>query len=192
MIEHFGLDVVQAYMRHVQDNAEEAVRRVIDALDDGDYPYETDSGAIIRVRVARGPRTPFRDDRLHRHLGAARHQLQRALLGGAPPPSSTSSALWSPTTSRSTTAACARCGSSSRQARCSRPSPGRRRRRATWRRPRQSPAPSTRAMGVQAEGSGTMNNVTFGNERHQYYETVASGSGAGDGLPRRVRWCRPT
>jgi 5-oxoprolinase (ATP-hydrolysing) len=35
------------------------------------------------------------------------------------------------------------------------------------------------ALGVQAEGSGTMNNVTFGNERYQYYETVASGSGAG-------------
>jgi 5-oxoprolinase (ATP-hydrolysing) len=38
------------------------------------------------------------------------------------------------------------------------------------------------ALGVQAEGSGTMNNVTFGNARHQYYETVASGSGAGDGF----------
>jgi 5-oxoprolinase (ATP-hydrolysing) len=38
------------------------------------------------------------------------------------------------------------------------------------------------AMGVLAEGSGTMNNVTFGNDRHQYYETVASGSGAGDGF----------
>src|ERR1700741_483366 len=38
------------------------------------------------------------------------------------------------------------------------------------------------ALGVQAEGSGTMNNITFGNERHQYYETVSSGSGAGDGF----------
>jgi 5-oxoprolinase (ATP-hydrolysing) len=38
------------------------------------------------------------------------------------------------------------------------------------------------ALGVQAEGSGTMNNVTFGNDRHQYYETVASGSGAGPGF----------
>jgi 5-oxoprolinase (ATP-hydrolysing) len=38
------------------------------------------------------------------------------------------------------------------------------------------------ALGVQAEGSGTMNNVTFGNDRHQYYETVGSGSGAGDGF----------
>jgi 5-oxoprolinase (ATP-hydrolysing) len=37
------------------------------------------------------------------------------------------------------------------------------------------------ALGIQAEGSGTMNNVTFGNQRCQYYETVASGSGAGDG-----------
>jgi 5-oxoprolinase (ATP-hydrolysing) len=38
------------------------------------------------------------------------------------------------------------------------------------------------ALGLQAEGSGTMNNVTFGNAQHQYYETVASGSGAGDGF----------
>lgn len=38
------------------------------------------------------------------------------------------------------------------------------------------------ALGVQAEGSGTMNNLSFGNERVQYYETVASGSGAGDGF----------
>ena len=38
------------------------------------------------------------------------------------------------------------------------------------------------ALRVQAEGSGTMNNVTFGNDRHQYYETVASGSGAGEGF----------
>src|SRR5690606_6534972 len=38
------------------------------------------------------------------------------------------------------------------------------------------------ALGVQAEGSGTMNNVTFGNARHQYYETVSSGSGAGPGF----------
>ena len=44
MIGHFGLDVVQAYMRHVQDNAEEAVRRVIDRLEDGEHRYETDAG----------------------------------------------------------------------------------------------------------------------------------------------------
>ena len=38
------------------------------------------------------------------------------------------------------------------------------------------------ALGIQAEGSGTMNNVTFGNDQSQYYETVASGSGAGEGF----------
>ncbi|HEU5111086.1 MAG TPA: hydantoinase B/oxoprolinase family protein, partial [Micromonosporaceae bacterium] len=52
MIDHFGLDVVQAYMRHVQDNAEDAVRRVIGALADGAYRYETDAGATIAVRVS--------------------------------------------------------------------------------------------------------------------------------------------
>src|SRR6266850_257277 len=44
MVEEFGLDVVQAYMRHVQDNAEEAVRRVIDALKDGEFSYAMDNG----------------------------------------------------------------------------------------------------------------------------------------------------
>jgi 5-oxoprolinase (ATP-hydrolysing) len=36
-----------------------------------------------------------------------------------------------------------------------------------------------------------MNNFTFGNERYQYYETVAGGSGAGPGLTAPT-WCRRT
>ena len=48
------------------------------------------------------------------------------------------------------------------------------------------------ALRVQAEGAGTMNNVTFGNERHQYYETLGSGSGAGDGFSTGRRSCRRT
>jgi 5-oxoprolinase (ATP-hydrolysing) len=51
MIDHFGLDVVHAYMKHVQDNAEECVRRVIGALSDGSYEYEMDSGAKICVNI---------------------------------------------------------------------------------------------------------------------------------------------
>ena len=50
MVEHFGLPVVRAYMQHVQDNAEEAVRRVLDALTDGRFDYEMDSGAVIARR----------------------------------------------------------------------------------------------------------------------------------------------
>src|SRR5690606_31256129 len=51
MCDHFGLDVVRAYMGHVQDNAEEAVRRVISVLKDGRYEYPLDNGAVIRVAV---------------------------------------------------------------------------------------------------------------------------------------------
>ena len=51
MVDHFGLDVVQAYMKHVQDNAEESVRRVITRLTDGRFEYRLDNGAVIRVRV---------------------------------------------------------------------------------------------------------------------------------------------
>ena len=55
MVRHFGLDVVQAYMRHVQDNAEESVRRVIDALHDSQYSYKTDQGAEIKVAISVDP-----------------------------------------------------------------------------------------------------------------------------------------
>ena len=62
MVEHFGLDVVHAYMGHVQENAAESVRRVITALHDGHYEYELDNGAKINVAVrvnaeARPPRS---------------------------------------------------------------------------------------------------------------------------------------
>ena len=51
MVAHFGLDVVHAYMKHVQDNAEESVRRVLGVLKDGSFTYEMDSGAKIRVSI---------------------------------------------------------------------------------------------------------------------------------------------
>ncbi len=51
MIQHFGLDVVQAYMTHVQDNAEESVRRVLDVLSDGEFSYPMDNGDVIKVRI---------------------------------------------------------------------------------------------------------------------------------------------
>jgi len=51
VVEHFTLDVVRAYMGHVQDNAEESVRQVIGELKDGEFTYPMDSGAVIKVRV---------------------------------------------------------------------------------------------------------------------------------------------
>ncbi|GAA6181802.1 hydantoinase B/oxoprolinase family protein [Shimia sp. NS0008-38b] len=51
VVDHYGLGVVQAYMGHVQDNAEESVRRVIDRLKDGSFSYPMDHGAKIEVQV---------------------------------------------------------------------------------------------------------------------------------------------
>ena len=51
MIDEFGLDVVHAYMKHVQDNAEEQVRRVIDVMRDGEFDLPMDVGSRIRVRI---------------------------------------------------------------------------------------------------------------------------------------------
>lgn len=182
MIDNFGLAVVQAYMKHVQDNAEEAVRRVIDALDDGEYAYETDSGAYIRVRV--------RVDREHRSatVDFTGTSPQLATNFNAPFSVVNAAVLY---VFRTLVADDIPLNDG-----CLRPldiivPPG----------SMLAPEPPAAvvagnvetsqaitgalyaALGVQAEGSGTMNNVTFGNERHQYYETVASGSGAGDGFP---------
>ncbi|MDQ0603392.1 5-oxoprolinase (ATP-hydrolyzing) [Streptomyces canus] len=182
MIENFGLDVVQAYMRHVQDNAEEAVRRVIDALDDGEYAYETDSGAVIRVRVRvdRDNRCATVDftgtsDQLDSNFNAPFAVVNAAVLyvfrtlvaDDIPlndgclrplrivvPPGS----MLAPQPPAAVVAGNVETSQAITGALYA-------------------------ALGVQAEGSGTMNNVTFGNAHHQYYETVASGSGAGDGFP---------
>jgi len=181
MIEHFGLEVVQAYMRHVQDNAEEAVRRVIDALEDGAYTYEMDSGAVISVRITvdRAGRSATID-----FTGTS---PQLATNFNAPSSVATAAVLY---VFRTLVADDIPLNDG-----CLRPL------RIVV--PEGSMlAPSYpaavvagnvetsqavtgalyAALGVQAEGSGTMNNVTFGNERHQYYETVGSGSGAGEGF----------
>ncbi|MBC9718546.1 hydantoinase B/oxoprolinase family protein [Streptomyces sp. TRM66268-LWL] len=181
MIEDFGLDVVQAYMRHVQDNAEEAVRRVVDALDDGAYAYETDQGATIRVavHVDRQQRTATLDftgtspqlagnfNAPYAVVNAAVLYVFRTLVADDIPlndgclrplrivvPEGSMLAPHPPAAVVAGNVETSQAITGALYA----------------------------ALGVQAEGSGTMNNVTFGNERFQYYETVASGSGAGDGF----------
>ena len=82
MVEHFGLDVVRAYMGHVQDNAAESVRRVIDALHDSSFEVKTDQGADQgqdhgRQGEARG------DGRLHRNEPRPADEFQRTRAGDA-------------------------------------------------------------------------------------------------------------
>jgi 5-oxoprolinase (ATP-hydrolysing) len=182
MIDHFGLDVVRAYMRHVQDNAEEAVRRVIDALDDGEYRYELDSGAVIATRIVvdKASRSAVIDftgtsAQLDSNFNAPSSVAMAAVLyvfrtlvadeiplnDGClrplrmviPPGSMLAPEYPAAIVAGNVETSQAITGA------------------------------LYAALGVQAEGSGTMNNITFGNERHQYYETVGSGAGAGDGFP---------
>jgi 5-oxoprolinase (ATP-hydrolysing) len=182
MTGHYGLEVVQAYMGHVQDNAEEAVRRVIGTLPAvGECAYELDNGAVIRVAV--------RVDRAARSAEIDFTGTSPQLPGNFNAPSSVAMAavLY---VLRTLVADDIPLNSG-----CLKPvrviiPPG------CMLAPEYPAAVAAgnvetsqaitgalyAALGVMAEGSGTMNNVTIGNERHQYYETVASGSGAGDGF----------
>ncbi len=78
MVAQFGRDTVAAYMQHVQDNAEESVRRVITALKDGDFELPLDNGAVIRVQGDGRCAARAATHRLQRHQRAAAEQLQRA------------------------------------------------------------------------------------------------------------------
>ncbi|MEI5135763.1 hydantoinase B/oxoprolinase family protein [Streptomyces libani] len=181
MTEQFGLDVVQAYMGHVQDNAEESVRRIIAQLSDGSYRYDTDSGAEIHValtvdRAARSavldfagtsPQQPGNANAPSSVVMAAVLYVFRTLVADDIPLNSgclkpvqvriPEGSMLAPVFPAATVAGNVETSQAVTGALYA-------------------------ALGVQAEGSGTMNNLTFGNDRVQYYETVASGSGAGDGF----------
>ncbi len=190
MVDEFGLDVVQAYMGHVQANAEEAVRRVIDALHDGACAYELDNGAVIRVAVAvdHDTRSAVIDftgtsDQLPDNFNAPSAVTMAAVLyvfrtlvdddiplnEGCLVPLRVVIPDGSMLNPRSPAAVVAGNVESSQ---C-------------------LVGALYRALGVMAESQGTMNNVTFGDERHQYYETVAGGSGPAQASTAR-RACRRT
>ena len=181
MVGHYGLDVVRAYMGHVQDNAEESVRRVIAVLQDGCYAYELDNGSVIRVaiRVDRASRTAEIDftgtsAQLPDNFNAPSSVAMAAVLyvfrtlveddiplnsGCLQPlrviiPPGTMLAPEYPAAVVAGNVETSQAVTGALYA----------------------------ALGNLAGGSGTMNNLTFGNDRHQYYETVASGSGGGDGF----------
>ncbi|MFJ7960565.1 hydantoinase B/oxoprolinase family protein [Streptomyces sp. NPDC096319] len=180
-VDEFGLDVVQAYMRHVRANAEESVRRIVARLDDGAYRYETDGGAVIQVAV--------RVDRERRSAVLDFTGTSPQLPGNANAPTAvvTAAVLY---VFRTLVDEDIPLNSGCLEPLEVRVPPG------SMLAP-ESPAATVAgnvetsqavtgalyaALGVQAEGSGTMNNLTFGNARVQYYETVASGSGAGEGF----------
>jgi 5-oxoprolinase (ATP-hydrolysing) len=181
MVEHFGLEVVHAYMRHVQANAEESVRRVIGVLKDGEFDYPLDNGARIRVRI---------------RIGAGRRSAAIDFSGtsaqlpnnfNAPAAVSIAAVLYVFRTLVEDDIPL--------NAGCLEPLevviP-----EGSMLNPRYPAAVVAGnvetsqcvtdalfgALGVLAASQGTMNNFTFGNERYQYYETISGGSGAGPGF----------
>ncbi|MDP8252713.1 hydantoinase B/oxoprolinase family protein [Pseudochrobactrum saccharolyticum] len=181
MIVHFGEDVVKAYMGHVQDNAAESVRRVLDQLPDGQFTYELDQGSKIEVKVT--------IDRVKREatVDFTGTSEQRPDNFNAPQPVTRAAVLY--------VFRVLVDGDIPMNAGCLRPikiivpegsmlSP-------------HYPAAvvagnvevsqavtnclfgATKAM---AAAQGTMNNLTFGNNEYQYYETICSGAPAGPGF----------
>ncbi len=178
LVADVGLDVVHAYMRHVQDNAEEQVRRVIDALRDGEFAYEMDDGSIIRVAI--------RIDRVARSavIDFAGTSPQHRGNFNAPPAVAKAAVLYVFRTLIDDDIPL--------NAGCLKPLdiriPEGSMLRPRW--PAAVVAGNVEtsqaitdalygAMRVMAAAQGTMNNFTFGDDRRQYYETICGGSGAG-------------
>jgi 5-oxoprolinase (ATP-hydrolysing) len=181
MVAHFGLDVVRAYMGHVQDNAEESVRRVIGVLKDGEFELPMDCDASIRTKITIGA------DRRSAKIDFAGTSPQLPNNFNAPAAVCMAAVLYVFRTlvddDIPLNAGCLKPLEVSIPEGC-------------MLRPRYPAAVVAGnvetsqcitdalygALGVLAASQGTMNNFTFGNERHQYYETIAGGSGAGPGF----------
>ena len=181
MIEQFGLDVVHAYMRYVQDNAEEQVRRVIDVMADGEFAYPLDEGGEIRVKIS------FDKEKREATVDFTGTSAQRPTNFNAPSAVCRSAVLYVFRTLVDDNIPL--------NEGCLKPIniviP-----KGSMLAP-QYPAAVVAgntetsqavtdalfgALGVLAASQGTMNNVIFGNDTHQYYETVCGGSGAGPGF----------
>jgi 5-oxoprolinase (ATP-hydrolysing) len=178
MVAHYGLELVEAYMRHVQDNAEESVRRVITRLKDGEFTLPLDNGAQIKVAIRVNPaqRSAVVD-----FTGTSAQQLNnfnaptavcmaavlyvfRSLVDDDIPLNAgclkpleviiPAGSMLNPNPPASVVAGNVETSSCITNALFG-------------------------ALGVMAASQCTMNNFTFGNANYQYYETISGGSGAG-------------
>ena len=181
LVSRYGLNTVNAYMRHVQDNAEETVRRAISALRSGEFSLMLDNGAriCVAVRVDAAQRTATIDftgssAQLDNNFNAPRAITMAAVLyvfrtlvdddiplnAGCLRPLQIIVPVGSFLNPRPPAAVVA--GNVENSTAVTNALYG--------------------ALGVLAASQCTMNNFTFGDGRHQYYETVAGGAGAGAGF----------
>ncbi len=178
MVARFGLDTVEAYMDHALDHGEAAVRAVIDRLPDGRFELMLDSGALIRVRVGidRAARravidftgtSPQQPDNFNAPAAVCRAAVLyvfRTLVGEDIPLNAgclrpleiriPEGSLLNPRPPAAVVAGNVETSQAVVDALYG-------------------------ALGVLAASQGTMNNLTFGDAHHQYYETICGGAGAG-------------
>ncbi|ALA16456.1 5-oxoprolinase [Chelatococcus sp. CO-6] len=181
MIGHFGLDVVEAYMGHVQDNAAESVRRVLDRLHDSSFEYEMDQGCFIRVKITVDKEkreatvdftgtSPQRDDNFNAPAPVTRAAVLyvfRVMVDDEIPMNAgclrpinvvvPEGSMLSPRYPAAVVAGNVEVSQAVTNCLFG-------------------------ALGALAAAQGTMNNLTFGNDQYQYYETICSGAPAGEGF----------
>jgi 5-oxoprolinase (ATP-hydrolysing) len=181
MVRYFTLPVVRAYMGHVQDNAAESVRRVLDRLHDSTFAIETDQGNVIKVRIAvdkkkreatvdftgTSPQQPSNFNAPEPVTRAATLYVFRVMVDDDIPMNAgclrpiriviPKKSMLSPEYPAAVVAG--NVETSQEVTNC-----------------------LFAALGAMAAAQGTMNNLNFGNERYQYYETICSGSPAGPGF----------
>ncbi|MFZ3360579.1 MAG: hydantoinase B/oxoprolinase family protein [Xanthobacteraceae bacterium] len=182
MVRYFTLPVVRAYMRHVQDNAAESVRRVIDRLHNSAFSIETDQGNTIKVRITvdkkkreatvdftgTSPQQPSNFNAPEPVTRAAVLYVFRVMVDDDIPMNAgclrpiriviPKKSMLTPEFPAAVVAG--NVETSQEVTNC-----------------------LFGALGAMAAAQGTMNNLNFGNARYQYYETICSGSPAGPGFP---------
>ena len=182
IVVHFTLPVVRAYMQHVQDNAAESVRRVLDRLHDAEFSYEMDQGTVIKVKITvdktkreatvdftgTSPQQPTNFNAPEPVTRAAVLYVFRVMVDDDIPMNAgclrpinivlPPHSMLSPEYPAAVVAG--NVETSQAVTNC-----------------------LFGALGALAAAQGTMNNLNFGNARYQYYETICSGSPAGPGFP---------
>ncbi len=179
MVAHFGLDVVEAYMGHVQDNAAESVRRVLERLpDSSEYEYPTDTGQVIKVKIA--------VDRQKREATVDFTGTSPVMKNNfnAPEPVARAAVLYAFRVMVEDmipmNAGCLRPINIIIPDGCMlKPSYPAAVVAGNVETSQHVTNALFGAMGAMANAQGTMNNLTFGNKQYQYYETICSGSPAG-------------
>ncbi len=177
----YGARTVSRYMEHVQTNAEVAVRALIGRLSDGAFAYEMDNGAVVRVAVrvdrdagamtvdftGASAQLPSNFNAPSAIVRAAVLYVVRTLIDQPVPMNDgclrpvtiviPEGSMLAPRYPAAVVAGNVETSQVVTDALFG-------------------------ALGAMAASQGTMNNFTFGNDRHQYYETIAGGSGAGPGF----------